>query len=207
MNCVALILAAGKSTRLKAGGIQTPKSLLTLPDGETFLYRAVKNVKGIASPIAVLGHHSDEVSDYCGKHRIPYRLNESYESGQTSSLKAGLGALPAKAEFFFIYPVDYPAVRRETIAALIEAQRDSGKSIVIPVCDSRGGHPVLVSASLAVEFLALADGEPAYTVIRREPDRVLRFTVDDPGVLIDIDTAADYEALMSAASAPPFAAR
>jgi CTP:molybdopterin cytidylyltransferase MocA len=45
------------------------------------------------------------------------------------------------------------------------------------------------------EILALGPDVGANTVVRRDPARVVEMTIDAPGILRDIDTAEQFEAL------------
>ena len=66
------------------------------------------------------------------------------------------------------------------------------------------GHPVGFAAELYSELVTLSGDEGARRLVARYPAQGIE--VDDPGVLIDVDTEADLEQLRqaaSAASAPP----
>ena len=67
--------------------------------------------------------------------------------------------------------------------------------IVIPVFNGRRGHPVLFSAEVLQEILALPSSQGANIVVRKVPDRILEVTVDAPGILVDIDTPEDFKNL------------
>ena len=60
----------------------------------------------------------------------------------------------------------------------------------------RHGHPVLFDR---VTFEALREApltEGARVVVHANADRIVNVTVDDDGCLVDIDTPADYEAVI-----------
>lgn len=192
---VAIILAAGESSRLYREGIRTPKPMLPIGRG-TFLTQALNNCKGICDTIVVLGYRASDLKIYCRKIRTKFCVNENYRRGQTSSLKCGIKHLPPDAAGFLIYPVDYPLVKKSTVKALVEAFARNKKRIVSPHCMGRGGHPVVVPASLREEFLALGDDQPARDVIYKNKERVLRVEVDDPGISRDVDTIDDYAVVL-----------
>ena len=63
----------------------------------------------------------------------------------------------------------------------------------------RRGHPVGFSAELYSELATLSGDEGARRLVARYPAHAV--DVDDPGVLIDIDTEADLDVLRAAGAA------
>jgi CTP:molybdopterin cytidylyltransferase MocA len=98
--------------------------------------------------------------------------------------------------FCLILPVDYGAVRSDTVAAIV-AQAGTAE-IVVPVFEGRHGHPVCVSRAIMEELLALPAEAQAREVIRRHRADTRYITVDDLGVVSDVDTPEDYRALLEA---------
>jgi molybdenum cofactor cytidylyltransferase len=71
----------------------------------------------------------------------------------------------------------------------------SGEALRIPRFEGRRGHPVLVSRALFAEFLALDATAQARDVVARHEAEIVYVDVEDPGILKDVDTPADYEQL------------
>ena len=67
--------------------------------------------------------------------------------------------------------------------------------IVLPTFEGRRGHPVLFSSEVLEEILALAPSEGADIVVRKNPARIVEVPVNSPGILVDIDTPAQFEKL------------
>jgi molybdenum cofactor cytidylyltransferase len=109
----------------------------------------------------------------------------------------GILAAPAGATGALVALVDHPAVRPATFALLAAAHAGRPDAIVVPVAMidgvARRGHPV-VFPRWAFDDLAgpSAEAGGARTVVRSHPDRVTEIDVDDPGILVDIDTQAGY---------------
>lgn len=189
MAYATIILAAGMSRRMG-----TPKALLDF-DGLTALELVIETctLSGAGAPIVVLGHDAATI-----RRTIPAEVrvvvNLDYERGQTSSLKAGLTALAPDVDGILLFPVDCPLVGPETIHLLSAASRP----IAVPIYGGRRGHPARFSASILDEFRALEDSRPAHEVVRREPDRVEEVMVDDPGVVMRLNTPEDYTAALAA---------
>jgi molybdenum cofactor cytidylyltransferase len=181
-----LILAGGASRRMG-----TPKALLPIA-GETFLDRLIRLFVPICDPVmVVLGHNSERLCP-----SVPFTINPDPERGMLSSLQCGLSELPANSQGVIFTPVDYPSVQSATLVRIAAAFRQRGSDIVIPVYLGRNGHPVCVSRRIAQELLALPVSAQARDVIRQHRDRTSFVDVDDPGVVADIDTPADYQKLL-----------
>jgi molybdenum cofactor cytidylyltransferase len=153
----------------------------------------------------VVGAHADEIRAAAAQ---PCTLvwNGDYRSGQTSSLQAGLRAVPRDAEGVLFTLVDHPAVTPETIAALVaQAHGLSGLAghgpalpmrLRVPRYQGRRGHPVWFSAALIPEFLALPATAAARDVVRAHASETEFLDLDDPGIVADIDDPAAYGALL-----------
>ncbi len=172
---VPIILAAGASARM-----QRPKALLEF-DGRRAIDLVLDACTGLATPIIVVGRDTFAA-------RATMIANRDWESGQTSSLKAGLRALPSDARAFLLFPVDYVLVTAGDVRAIVDAW--TGQPLVVPSRDMLRGHPVLVNTSLCDELLALPDTASARDVFHRyQPAYV---TSVSPYVLMDMDTPEDY---------------
>ena len=138
---VPVILAAGASSRMGR-----PKALCDF-DGRTCIELALDACRqaSLAPPIVVLGFQAATIRRRVRFGNATVVMNEGAERGQTSSLKAGLSALPDHAEAFLLYPVDFPLVCAAELGLLVTAwrARSSGRRIFIPSHDGRRGHPVL----------------------------------------------------------------
>lgn len=189
MNYAAIILAAGKSSRMGS-----PKALLEL-HGETFLDRLIRRFsEQCASVTVVLGHRPEAVrSGLRAPSGAEFVVNSGYEAGQFSSLQCGMRAIPPSADGVFFTPVDYPNIAESTLTRLIRAQA----MIAIPQYLGRHGHPVLISPSLVPEFLALSPHAQARSVLHRHSSEICYVDVLDPGVLDDIDDPEDYRRLLA----------
>lgn len=195
MEAVAgLVLAAGRSTRMGE-----PKPLLEI-DGRTFLQATVEALREggcetvtavISSPEAALAARSAGAAIAQGRPG----------GQQIDSLRSGLDAIDAadhapdapphgRVDAVVVLPVDHPRVRPATIGTLISAWRAEPEAMVRPVHRGRPGHPTLFPRGVwaALRDPALPDG--ARSVVEAGP--VVDVPVDDAGVLVDIDTPAEY---------------
>ncbi|HLE98234.1 MAG TPA: nucleotidyltransferase family protein [Candidatus Thermoplasmatota archaeon] len=186
-----VVPAAGAGRRLG-----TPKALARL-GGETFVARVVREAARVAGDIVVvLGPRAEEARPLVPS---PARVvvHEGWERGRTGSIKAGLAAL-GDVDAFLVWPVDVPLARAEDAIALLRA---APRGPAVPVVDGRRGHPVLLPASLRADVLALADDEPLHGIVRAAAPREV--TVDNAGVLFDVNTPEDLRRAEAFAAAFP----
>ncbi len=184
----AIVLTGGKSERMGS-----PKALLRF-QGRTFLQRILDAIRdaGIEQTAVVAGHHRDVIQQaFPG---LPLVYNPDYNHGMSTSVKAGLRALPHGVSGAGIFLVDHPLIEVATITLLAGNLRPG--HIVLPSCEERRGHPVFFAAEVFAEILALGTGEGLNQVVRRDPGRVITVPVADSGVLQDIDTPEQFENLL-----------
>ncbi|MCZ6599579.1 MAG: nucleotidyltransferase family protein [Acidobacteria bacterium] len=184
----AIILAAGDSRRMGQ-----PKALLSI-GGETFLGRWLRLLAEarIATVRVVLGRDAATIR---AQVELPDRqvvLQPHPEEGMLSSLRLGMGSLPEGLGGLFLCPVDHPQVGADLIPSLAAALRPG--VVVVPVHGGRRGHPVLFSADLFAELRTVPLASGARAVVRADPGRVVEVPAA-AGVLVDIDTPAEYDSL------------
>jgi CTP:molybdopterin cytidylyltransferase MocA len=180
----AVIIGAGAGTRF--GG---PKAEATLSDGRRFLDAIVDIAKsaGLDPIVAVL---PPGVSAPPGVRVV---ANANPKSEQIASARLGLAQLTsAPVSSALLWPVDHPFVSLESVLAVLDAARRTGAHIVVPVHESRRGHPAWFHRDTWRELMTVPDGG-ARAVIHADPRRVSEVEVPDRGVLRDIDTRDDLE--------------
>jgi molybdenum cofactor cytidylyltransferase len=185
----AIVLTAGKSERMGR-----PKALLPI-NGRTFLENILDAISrsSVEQTIVVTGHYHQEI---IGRVSLPHPVfNPDYEQGMITSFQTGIRVLPPTAEGALLFLVDHPLVSPLTIDALIT--HFAPKRIVLPVFEGRRGHPVLFARDVLQEILDLTASQGANIVVRKDPSRILEVRVNEPGVLVDVDTPEDFERLRS----------
>jgi molybdenum cofactor cytidylyltransferase len=191
-HIAAIILAAGRSTRM--GG---PNKLLAELGGKK-LVRIVAE-QALASKaqgvIVVTGHQSDEVQKALQGLKVTFVHNPHYAEGLASSVKAGIAAVPDKADAAVICLGDMPLISADLIDRLIETYApDRGQLIVVPVSDNRRGNPVLWSRRFFHELMTLDGDIGARHLIARHNEAVAEVQVEGHGAFLDIDTPQALEA-------------
>jgi len=120
-------------------------------------------------------------------------LNENWQSGQFSSLKTGLSNLGGKYSRAMITLVDHPYVDQNTYYQLIEDSHDNSDHIIIPIYKKRRGHPIIIPKSIIDEVISAPDDSILRDIISGHKEMIREITVDDPGILRDIDTIEEIK--------------
>jgi len=188
-----ILLAAGSSTRLGQ-----PKQLLNF--GGKPLVRHVAEValaSRLRELIVVVGNQASLVSDALAGLAVRIVENPDFLQGQSTSLRAGVAALPADLAAAMVLLVDQPFVDAELINRLIAHYECTGALIVAPEHAGQRGNPVLFDASLLAELRLVTGDVGARDVIRRHRDALMTVSLDDARAFLDVDTWEDYERLPS----------
>ena len=184
-----IVLAAGASSRMGQA-----KPLLKIGD-TTFLERAIHALRdaGCRYVVAVVNDDDDwaaRLADVSGAAMV---TNDRAGSEQIDSLRLGIANLPEDSTAAVVLPVDFPNVQVTTIKTLIQ-EFDSGDAVILnPSYNGSAGHPVIFARAVFPELMKpdLEDGARSVIDAHRSDARTV--AVDDAGVLVDIDTPADYD--------------
>lgn len=193
----AIILAAGRSTRM--GGVN---KLLADLDGAPMVARISDQVLASeAGPvITVVGHQGERVASALAKRSKSERSitivdNPDYANGLSTSLKAGLAALPADIDGVLICLGDMPGVEAAALNRLIAAfNPDEGRAICVPTYDGKRGNPVLWPRALFPEMQTITGDVGARHLIGVHAELVAEVAMSADGVLVDLDIPAALNA-------------
>lgn len=189
----AIILAAGRGTRMGGG-----KLLLPLGD-RTIIAKVADEVLAseVDEVIAVLGHRAGDVAAALGCTRsLRVVVNDDYRAGQSTSLIAGVRAVDPRATALIVVLGDQPLLTSGLIDRLIGIYRGSGYKVARPVFRGRPGHPVLMDISFIPALLELKGDLGAREVLAPFAHQTTLMDVDDPALLLDVDTAEDYKRVL-----------
>ena len=110
-----------------------------------------------------------------------------------ASLMLGVGALASLPRVLLVLPVDVPCPSHAAIEALIAA---TASGVSLPVHQGRTGHPIALSRPWIESHLLPADRHDVRVTrldhLVRDSARMLQ--VDDPCVLVNLNTPTDLEA-------------
>jgi molybdenum cofactor cytidylyltransferase len=199
----AIVLAAGKSSRMGRPKANLPVGPAHPGVHDTFLSHIVKTLRdaGVNDVIIVVGHEKDAVLGSFATSGLPARIveNADYESGQFSSLLAGLRVVDRPGVVAtLITLVDVPFVAAATVRAVIDRYYQTHAQVVRPTHGGRHGHPLLVDHALFGRLRGADPTEGVKPVIRAHATGDGDVEVDDEGAFGDIDTPEEYERALRA---------
>ena len=113
--------------------------------------------------------------------------------GMGASIATGV-AERSGASGWLVLPGDMPLVQSDTLLAVAGALEQH--PVAYAQYRGRRGHPVAFAGELYSELIQLTGDDGARRVMLRYPAHGQE--VEDPGVLLDVDTPADLEAMRSA---------
>lgn len=181
----AIVLAAGSGTRFGP----VPK-LLALLEGKSLIRHAAEAaIRSSAKPvIAVTGHAADDVEAALDTLPIQVVRNGRFAEGLSTSLQAGLSALPPGARAAIVLLGDMPLVTAELIDELVSAWQATGRPpALVPVFGGQRGNPVVLSRALDDVIGTLSGDTGAGRILRNHPG-VVEWPVESQAILQDIDT-------------------
>ncbi len=188
----AVVLAAGASTRLG----ETVKQLAKF-QGDTLVRRTVRTAveAGLAPVLVVVGCAEQAVSAAVSDLECEVVSNPRWGEGQSTSVKAGLAALPDDADGVVFVPCDQPLLDVRTLRTLVGAFRETGAPAVVPGFEGRRGAPVVIARDLFSQVAGITGDEGARQILARHGDRIVVVELDREGPLVDVDWPEDLERL------------
>ena len=187
-----IVLAAGRGSRFLGPDHKLAQSLGSLSVLGTTLRQA------IASQLPVIVVTTEPLADVARRSvaaRDVVLVPEFGSAGQAGlgmgySIAAGVLARP-DASGWLILPGDMPRIQPDTLQRV--ARELASHAVAFAQYKGRRGHPVGFAGELYSELVALTGDEGARRVIARYP--AFAVNVDDPGVLVDVDTLADLDSV------------
>lgn len=191
---VGVILAAGGSRRLGR-----PKQLLEL-DGRPILDIVLGHAarSRLESIVLVLGSGAERIVPALQDRGQRVVINPDYASGQSTSLRAGITALPEHALAVLVLLGDQPEVTSDTIDRLVASMETHSAEIVMPSYAGIPGNPVLFRRSVFPELIEISGDRGARDVINAKRDAVAHIPFPDLSPPLDVDTEEDYDRLKEA---------
>lgn len=188
---VGIILAAGGSSRMGR-----PKQLLPW-QGETLIRHVTSTVieAGLDYIVVIVGASEEQVRPELIDLPVKIVFNPIWESGQSTSVQAGLSAIPENSGAAIFFLVDQPEVSRTLIHTMIERHATTLAPIIAPIADGQRGNPVLFDRSTFSDFGSIHGDTGGRELFSRYPVSWVEW--HNPAVLSDIDTDDDYQRLIS----------
>ena len=120
---------------------------------------------------------------------VAFVANPDYAMGLSSSVKAGIAALPASADGALVLLGDMPRIESGHIDGLIAAFAEAeGDAIVVPTHEGRRGNPVLWPSAYFAEMLQLDGDAGAKRLMAAHAGDVREVDLGTDAIFIDVDT-------------------
>lgn len=186
---VALLPGAGASRRMGR-----PKLLLPYRDG-TLVGAVVEALRGggVAKIVLVTSPGDEDLRAWAREAGVLTAVNPDPGRGMLSSIREGIAALGEIREILLVSPADLPALRPETVAALVRRMEETGAPLGVPVYGGKRGHPLAIAPALIPEIDTLDPDVGLRQLRDRHEDGLLEMEVEDSGVVVDVDTPEEYE--------------
>ena len=189
----ALVLAAGRSTRMGAAN----KMLLPV-EGVPMVQRAVDTaLASKARPVFVVtGHEPDAVRAALAGRDVAFVHNPDYAQGLSTSLRAGIDALPKDVDGVLVCLADMPLVTPQVLERLTAAFNPvEGRAICVPTAAGRRGNPILWARRFFAEMRAASGDVGARVLLADHADQVVEVETGEDGIFVDVDTPEALAAL------------
>ncbi|MEO7086411.1 MAG: nucleotidyltransferase family protein [Gemmatimonadaceae bacterium] len=184
---VGLLLAAGGARRFGS------QKLIHPFDGRPLVRHAAEVLAAATGAlVVVVGNGANAVSASLEGLGARIVENPHWSDGLSTSLRAGIAALPSDAEAAIVCLGDQPRVSGDVIRRVIETWRATRLPIVSARYRGTRGHPVLFDAAVFSELGGLSGDAGARMLIERDATRVGYVDVDAavPG---DVDSPDDLK--------------
>jgi len=194
----AVILAAGQSSRFRAGGGSDPTKLVAKLDGKPIVRRVVEAALAakVRPVVVVTGYARESVEAAVADCDVSLAFNPKFASGLASSLSVGLSAMRRDVAGVIVLLGDMPQVGAPLIDALIDAFLARMDALAaVPLHEGRRGNPVLLSQKLFERAMRLTGDEGARRLIQTlSASELVEVEASDTGATFDVDTPEDLAA-------------
>jgi molybdenum cofactor cytidylyltransferase len=204
VSFAGVILAAGESSRMG-----TDKALLPwpppaegqTPSTESFLSATIRSLAlSTDFVVVVAGQNEAALAPVVYANGASIVVNPDPSNGQFSSLQVGLHeVLNRGRDAALITLVDRPPVNAATVQTLRDSFEAAPQSVwaLIPKFSGKHGHPFVAGREIIERFLREPVAGNAREVEHRHQEHIQYLAVDDPHVALNINTPADYAALLA----------
>lgn len=197
LHLAAVILAAGRARRMGK-----PKLLLPW-HGSTIIAHEIetwRNIDGPAESVTVrvtCGARPDPIQDELDRLHFPENsrvINANPDNGMFSSIQCAARAhWSDELTHFAIILGDQPHIQKTTLQKLLHIAEEEFDTITQPRHAGKHRHPVILPRKIFLELATAKVEKLSDFLIDHDIEPV---DVDDPGLDLDINYPADYEAAL-----------
>lgn len=193
----AVVLAAGRSSRMGAN------KLVAEVEGAPMVRHVAEAALASRADMTVVvtGHEPERVGDALEGLDLSFAHNPRYADGLSTSLRAGLGALPDDVEAALILLGDMPLVTAADCNKVLDGLAAPDTLVAIATANGARGNPVAWSRRLFPELMATEGDAGGRALLSRYADNVTMVEIGAAGGL-DADTPEALDAVRAAARTP-----
>ena len=185
-----VILAAGAASRMGQHKLLLPWK------GEALICHAARTAleAGLDPVVVVTGAGGLEIQSALTGLDVRIVENPDWQAGQSTSVRAGINALPPSTQAVIFLLGDQPHVSTDLIRALVETYTQTQPVILAPHVGEKRTNPVLFDGSLFEALRGLHGDAGARTIFAQYPPTPMPWP--DEQLLFDVDTPDDYQRLL-----------
>ena len=190
-NTAAIILAAGSSSRFGE-----PKQLLDY-HGKSFIRTLAENAleANLSPVIIVAGAEHEQIKSSLQGLAVRIVHNTNWKKGQSSSIKAGIKALPTKTASAIFLLADQPQVTSSILRALIKEHQHTLNPVIAPMIEGRRANPVLFDRATFPALLKLQGDIGGRGIFSKFAPSYIEW--QDSSLLLDVDRPEDYKKIIT----------
>lgn len=194
MNISGVILAAGRSARMKQGN----KLMLDF-GGIAIVEQTLRNLIGsdVSSILIVTGFQQERLDSVLKPHmndRVSIAHNADWKEGRASSIRCAVRNAPPNSDALLFLPGDKPTICSSLINRSIELFATDHPAILYVKTPAGRGHPIIFDRALYTEMTALDGDLIGNKLIEKHRSRTIE--QEDASLQSDINTDADYQAAL-----------
>jgi molybdenum cofactor cytidylyltransferase len=189
-----IILAGGASSRLGK-----PKQLLDW-FGKPMVRQVAETalLAGLSPVVVVTGAVQAEIAAALQGLPVSIAHNPLWANGQSTSVQAGLQALPARVSAAVYMLADQPQVPPELLVKIRETYWQNPAQLVAPLVEDRRANPVLFDRLTFPDLMNLKGDTGGRAIFGKFTAAWVPW--HDGRLLMDVDTPEDYQALLDASA-------
>jgi len=188
VNVAAIVLAAGLSRRMGED-----KLILKFGVSTVFETTLQEITKAGFQQVIVVTKPGSKFADQACNYSCHLVENKNPELGLSSSLKVGLNALESSIQGVLFALADQPLITTELYNRLINSYRKKLKLVTCPLHQGKRGNPTIFDRRTWPDLQLIEGDQGGRSLLRNlAENQVDLVTVDDPAVVTDLDTPADY---------------
>jgi len=173
-----------------------PKALLPWRGG-TILSNAIRVLNAFTDMVIVVaGRNVEQLRPVVDANAAFLVVNPQPDRGQFSSLQVGAQAVLNRGrDSAIITLVDRPPAHPQTVNHLKKEFLDRVSQnlwAAVPEYEGRHGHPYVVGRELIGAYLDAPDSSNAREIHHAHLDHIVYVPVNDPYVIVNLDTPEDY---------------